>query len=325
MSVPLLEEQSGFARSVTGRAPGKINVSFECGDPREDGFHPVATLYLAVGLDEQVTALYRADGEITAELDDASTIAVDRETFPVGVDNLAVKAALALREATGVRAGADLRILKRVPVAGGMGGGSADAAAALVACNALWGTHLTRQDLASIAARLGSDVPFALYGGAAVGLGRGEDLAPVPLRSESHWVLIPASYGLSTPKVYGELDRQRERAGLSFPAPKEVSPEVLHALLEGDPHKLAASVHNDLTPASIALAPELAHVIERAEDAGALKAIVSGSGPTLACIARSSAHAERISMQVRDELDVQTIVVSAPAAGASIVPHSGSF
>lgn len=324
MSLPALEEQSGFARTVTARAPGKINVSFECGDPREDGFHPVATLYLAVGLDEEVTARHRDDGEIAAELDDASSIAVDQASFPVGADNLAVKAALALRDATGVHAGADLRILKRVPIAGGMGGGSADAAAALVACNALWETRLSRQDLASIAAGLGSDVPFALFGGAAVGLGRGEDLAPVPLRTESHWVLIPASYGLSTPKVYQELDRQRERADVSVPAPQEVSPEVLHALLEGDPLKLAASVHNDLTPASIALAPELAYVIERTEEAGAHKTLVSGSGPTLACIAHSSAHAERISMQIRDELDLQTIVVSAPAAGASILPNCGA-
>lgn len=160
-------------RSVVARAPGKINVSLEVGPPREDGYHSVATIYLAVNLFEDIRASERMDTEFTISLSPDSAPFADPETFPIGPENLVIRAAAELRAYTGVKAGADLEVTKRVPIAGGMGGGSADAAAALVACNALWETGLNREELAIVGARLGADVPFALYGGAAVGLGVG--------------------------------------------------------------------------------------------------------------------------------------------------------
>lgn len=304
---------------VIAHAPGKINCYFRVGPPREDGYHDVASLYVAVSLFEEIRATLRQDGELHLHLDEASTVVDEPETFPLGPGNLVHQAAQLLREHAGVNLGADLEILKRVPIAGGMGGGSADAAATLVACNELWGTGLDREELGRLGARLGADVPFALMGGAAIGLGVGDQLAPLLTRARTDWVLIPASYGLSTPRVYAMLDRLR--AGQSIPVPTEVDPQVIKALMEPDAQALADTLVNDLTQASLALAPELGSVRDLAEGAGALRAMVSGSGPTLALLVRDAEHAREVMAQLGDEVGVATLAVQAPAPGARIV-HS---
>lgn len=304
---------------VIAHAPGKINCYFRVGPPREDGYHDVASLYVAVSLFEEIRATLRQDGELHLRLDEASTVVDEPETFPLGPGNLVHQAAQLLREHAGVNLGADLEILKRVPIAGGMGGGSADAAATLVACNELWGTGLDREELGRLGARLGADVPFALMGGAAIGLGVGDQLAPLLTRARTDWVLIPASYGLSTPRVYAMLDRLR--AGQSIPVPTEVDPQVIKALMEPDAQALADTLVNDLTQASLALAPELGSVRDLAEGAGALRAMVSGSGPTLALLVRDAEHAREVMAQLGDEVGVATLAVQAPAPGARIV-HS---
>ncbi len=304
---------------VIAHAPGKINCYFRVGPPREDGYHDVASLYVAVSLFEEIRATLRQDGELHLRLDEASTVVDEPETFPLGPGNLVHQAAQLLREHAGVNLGADLEILKRVPIAGGMGGGSADAAATLVACNELWGTGLDREELGRLGARLGADVPFALMGGAAMGLGVGDQLAPLLTRARTDWVLIPASYGLSTPRVYAMLDRLR--AGQSIPVPTEVDPQVIKALMEPDAQALADTLVNDLTQASLALAPELGTVRDLAEGAGALRAMVSGSGPTLALLVRDAEHAREVMAQLGDEVGVATLAVQAPAPGARIV-HS---
>lgn len=304
---------------VIAHAPGKINCYFRVGPPREDGYHDVASLYVAVSLFEEIRATLRQDGELHLRLDEASTVVDEPETFPLGPGNLVHQAAQLLREHAGVNLGADLEILKRVPIAGGMGGGSADAAATLVACNELWGTGLDREELGRLGARLGADVPFALMGGAAIGLGVGDQLAPLLTRARTDWVLIPASYGLSTPRVYAMLDRLR--AGQPIPVPTEVDPQVIKALMEPDAQALADTLVNDLTQASLALAPELGTVRDLAEGAGALRAMVSGSGPTLALLVRDAEHAREVMAQLGDEVGVATLAVQAPAPGARIV-HS---
>lgn len=304
---------------VIAHAPGKINCYFRVGPPREDGYHDVASLYVAVSLFEEIRATLRQDGELHLRLDEASTVVDEPETFPLGPGNLVHQAAQLLRDHAGVNLGADLEILKRVPIAGGMGGGSADAAATLVACNELWGTGLDREELGRLGARLGADVPFALMGGAAIGLGVGDQLAPLLTRARTDWVLIPASYGLSTPRVYAMLDRLR--AGQSIPVPTEVDPQVIKALMEPDAQALADTLVNDLTQASLALAPELGTVRDLAEGAGALRAMVSGSGPTLALLVRDAEHAREVMAQLGDEVGVATLAVQAPAPGARIV-HS---
>lgn len=302
---------------VTARAPGKINVSFRVGPPRPDGYHPVASLYLAVSLFEDVAATAREDGEITVGLSGASTAVEDPEAFPLGEDNLVVRAARLLAEHTGHASGVHLEITKRVPIAGGMGGGSADAAAALVACNSLWGTGLTREELGRLGARLGADVPFALSGGAAVGLGVGDQLSPLLLRSRTDWVLALASYGLSTPAVYQQLDLLRE--GQDIEVPHAVDPDLLHALVDHDLVMLPGLLANDLTAAAVHLAPELEAVLDMGRGAGALTALVSGSGPTVALLAEDPGHAGQLATQLIDEAGIDTRIVHGPVPGARII------
>ncbi len=304
-------------QTVVARAPGKINIYFRVGAPREDGYHPVASLYLAVSLFEDVAATARTDGRITVALSEASTAVEDPESFPLGEDNLVVRAARLLAEHTGHEAGVHLEITKRVPIAGGMGGGSADAAAALVACNRLWGTGLTREELGRLGARLGADVPFALSGGAAVGLGVGDELSPLLLRSRTDWVLALASYGLSTPAVYQQLDILRGDEAIE--EPRAVDPQVVQALVAHDLVLLPGLLGNDLTSAAIQLAPELTAVLEMGRNAGALTALVSGSGPTIALLAEDPSHAGELATVLIDEAGIDTHTVHGPVHGAQII------
>lgn len=270
---------SSPAEMVHVRAPGKINVFMRVGAVMDDGYHDVATAYQAVSLYEDVRA-YPAD-DFSVEF----TGSVDTSDVPTDGTNLAIKAARMLARKTGYTGGVRLEIDKHVPVAGGMGGGSADAAATLVACDALWGTEASKDDLHALAARLGADVPFALLGGTAIGTGRGDRLSPALAIGQFQWVLALPDSQLSTPTVYTELDRHRERH-LRDIAPAQVKPSVdtavLQALRAGDPHMLAESLTNDLQAPAIHLAPEIGEVLELGEMNGALAGIVSGSGPTVA-------------------------------------------
>jgi 4-diphosphocytidyl-2-C-methyl-D-erythritol kinase len=199
-----------------------------------------------------------------------------------------------------------------------MGGGSADAAATLLACDALWDSGLSREELAHIGAELGADVPFALLGGAAVGLGVGDELSPALATGELHWVLVQAGYGLATPEVYRALDRLRLAEGREPAAPEAVEPGVLAALRRGDAAALATVLGNDLEPAAIELSPGLAAVLANGMAAGALTGLVSGSGPTVALLARSAEDAATIAGRLcADGLDASTVV--GPVPGARII------
>lgn len=264
------------------RAPGKINVFLEVGQVQDDGYHDVASAYQAVSAFEDVWAT-PAD-TISVEV----TGSVDVAGVPLDDRNLAVRAARLLVAETGYRGGVHLEIHKGVPVAGGMGGGSADAAAALVACDALWDTRLGTSQLHALAARLGADVPFALMGGTAVGVGRGDELSPALARGRFDWVIVTSQDGLSTPEVYRALDEHRARHALDIsPASRRprVDNDVLHALRAGDAAMLASSARNDLQVAALSLRPRLGDVLEAGEREGALVGLVSGSGPTLAFLA----------------------------------------
>ncbi|MFT4306543.1 MAG: 4-(cytidine 5'-diphospho)-2-C-methyl-D-erythritol kinase, partial [Microbacterium sp.] len=239
------------------RAPGKINVFLQVGAVGEDGYHDVATAYQAVSAVEDVWAS-PADGFTIAV-----SGTVDVSQVPCDDRNLAVRAARLLAQEIGWRGGVHLDVRKGVPVAGGMGGGSADAAAALVACDALWGAGLGGHDLLDLGARLGADVPFALMGGTAVGTGRGDVLSPALARGRFDWVIVTREDGLSTPEVYRALDAHRGRHAVDIaPPPRrpEVATDVLHALRAGDAAMLADAAHNDLQVAALALRPELAEV-----------------------------------------------------------------
>lgn len=301
--------------AVHVRAPGKINVFLEVGDVQDDGYHEVATAYQAVSLYEELWAT--PSDEVTLEV----TGAVPIGDVPVDDRNLAVRAVRLLQSATGVTDGVHLSIRKAVPVAGGMGGGSADAAAALVACDALWGTGLSTGELLRLAARLGADVPFAVQGGTAIGTGRGDELSPALARGRFDWVLVPHDEGMSTPVVYRALDEHRERHAVDIgPVPRRpaVDTDVLHALRQGDAGMLAASLRNDLQAAALHLRPDLAEVLEQGERAGALAGIVSGSGPTLAFLAGDEASA--IDVQVAlSASGLRALHVHGPVSGARVV------
>jgi len=214
--------------------------------------------------------------------------------------------------------GVHLEITKRVPVAGGMGGGSADAAATLLACDALWNSGLSRDELAHIAAELGADVPFSLLGGTAVGLGVGDDLSPALVKAQTDWVLVAADYGLPTPEVFRTLDRLREAEGIEAAEPTAVDPKVLQALRSGDADALSRVLVNDLQRASIELAPGLRATLGRGEALGALAGIVSGSGPTVALLTHSPAAAESLAEDLR-HYGLTALPVHGPVHGARII------
>lgn len=270
---------AGDSQVVHVRAPGKINVFLKVGKVMDDGYHDVATAYQSVSLYEDVRA-YPAD-DFSVEFGGS----IDTSGLATDGTNLAIKAARLLARKTGFRGGVRLEIEKHVPIAGGMGGGSADAAATLLACDALWGTALSKDELLVLAAKLGADVPFSFTGGTAVGTGRGDQLSPALAKGQFQWVLALAEFGMSTPGVYSELDLHRERHAQDiFPAEHQptVDPNVLQALRAGDPRMLAESLHNDLQAPALHLAPGLGKVLELGEANGALAGILSGSGPTVA-------------------------------------------
>jgi 4-diphosphocytidyl-2-C-methyl-D-erythritol kinase len=297
--------------TVTVRAPAKVNLQLSVGDPRRDGFHDVVTVYQAVSLFDDVTALPGDGLTVSVEGESASDV-------PLDDSNLALRAARLLADHVDVPARAHVHIHKGIPVAGGMAGGSADAAAALVALDQLWGLDLDRADLLTLAAQLGSDVPFALMGHTAVGTGRGEQLTPALARGQFEWVFALADGGLSTPQVYAELDRLRE--GVGHPAPA-VSEPLMAALRAADPIALGAALANDLQRAAVSLRPATAMTLEVGEEYSALASLVSGSGPTCAFLARDEEHALDLAVALSSTGVCRTVRrATGPVAGARVVP-----
>ncbi|GGS65936.1 4-(cytidine 5'-diphospho)-2-C-methyl-D-erythritol kinase [Streptomyces violaceus] len=295
--------------SVTVRVPAKVNVQLAVGPARPDGFHDLANVFLAVSLYDEVTVTPADDLRVTCEGPDADLVPLDRT-------NLAARAAEALAGRYGRSPDVHLHIAKDIPVAGGMAGGSADGAAALVACDALWETGASRDELLAICAELGSDVPFSLVGGAALGIGRGEQLTPLEVGGAFHWVFAMADRGLSTPAVFREFDRLGE--GTDIPEPV-ASQELLAALAKGDPDALAAAVSNDLQPAALSLFPELAGTLATGRAAGALAALVSGSGPTTAFLVRDPESAAAVAQALVSSGTCRTVrTASGPTPGATV-------
>ncbi|WP_405657410.1 4-(cytidine 5'-diphospho)-2-C-methyl-D-erythritol kinase [Streptomyces sp. RK9] len=294
--------------SVTVRVPAKVNVQLAVGAARPDGFHDLANVFLAVGLYDEVTVTPADELRVTCAGPGADQVPLDRT-------NLAARAAEALAARYGRRADVHLHIAKDIPVAGGMAGGSADAAGALLACDALWGTGASRAELLDICAELGSDVPFSLVGGAALGTGRGEKLAELAVGGTFHWVFAVADGGLSTPAVYREFDRLTPDA----PAPA-ASPALLDALRTGDATALAGALTNDLQPAALSLFPALTDTLKVGTEAGALAGIVSGSGPTTAFLAKDAESAERVAAALRGSGTCRGARVAVgPATGATVL------
>jgi len=304
--------------SVVARAPAKVNVHLGVGPLRPDGFHELRTVYLAVSLFDTVTAGPGDGVSLTVTGEGAAGRGAD--LVPTDRRNLVWRAAELLAASAGVTPDATLEIAKSIPAAAGLAGGSADAAAALVALDALWGTRASREDLLELAARLGSDVPFSLVGGVALGVGRGEQVTPVLSRTRWDWVLGISGEGLSTPAVYGELDRMR--AGGRVPDGTELpaAEPVVAALRSGPAAALAAALANDLQAPALALRPALGRALRAATEAGAVAALVSGSGPTVAALADGEQDAHRLAAELSGTGVFRTVrAVHGPAPGARVV------
>jgi 4-diphosphocytidyl-2-C-methyl-D-erythritol kinase len=298
--------------TVKVRVPAKINLHLGVGPLRSDGYHELHTVYHAISLYDEVTARRGDTLTLTMAGEGAGTLALDDS-------NLIIRAARALAQHAKVPAHARLHLRKSIPLAGGLAGGSADAAATLIACDALWGTNYGRDELARIAADLGSDVPFLIHGGTALGTGRGEAISPVLARANPwHWVVAIADGGLATPEVYRELDRLRD--GPQAPPPVGLPDALFTALRQRDPMVLAAALGNDMQAAALSLRPSLSETLDAGTKAGALAALVSGSGPTCVFLVRDADHAAEVAAGIEAAGVCRAVrIASGPVVGARIV------
>lgn len=302
------------AVTVTAHAPAKVNLTLSVGPREEDGYHSVATVYHALTLHDSVTAMSAIRPTLTLKSEVPGAV-------PEGDDNLAVRAVHALAAATEHKPHVALTVTKRIPIAAGLAGGSADAAAALVACNELWQTGLTTEELAEIGRELGSDVPFALYGGTMLGTGHGDLLAPVltpgTAAGSLHWTLAVSDEGLSTPAVYRRLDELRAQG--HPPAEPEMPREMLLALRVGDIVGIAAAMTNDLQEAAVAMRPGLSRTLQAGLEHGATAALVSGSGPTCVFLSETKEAADSLAVALSgDGVCSRVLRATGPARGAHL-------
>lgn len=261
--------------SVTVRVPAKVNLQLAVGPREADGFHNLVTVFQAISIYDDVTITKSAPGSgITI-----SIIGDHTHGVPADATNLAVKAAQLIANEYDFVIDAHIEVNKSIPVAGGMAGGSADAAAVIVGVNELYELEMSREEMHEFGSQLGSDVPFMISGGTAIGQGRGDQLTAALSRGTYHWVLALSTVGLSTPAVYQECDRLR--AGLDIAAP-QTSDALMQSLLAVDSKAVGQALHNDLQSAACSLRPALTLVLDVGEEYGALGSIVSGSGPTVA-------------------------------------------
>ncbi|MGV9482346.1 4-(cytidine 5'-diphospho)-2-C-methyl-D-erythritol kinase [Gordonia aichiensis] len=312
--------------AVRVRVPAKVNLHLGVGPLRDDGYHDLVTVFQALSIYDDVSVAPATALSVSVTRDNGKGVG-SREVADVPVDNsnLAARAALALGAYVGREPAVSIDIVKRIPVAGGMAGGSADAAGTLVALADLWKLDIERAELVEIAAELGSDVPFSLRGGTALGTGRGEQLVPVLARGELHWVLALARDGLSTPAVYRELDRLRESSSREV-ATGDVDPDTAHpdalisALASGDSAAVAAHLHNDLQRAALSLQPTLRRTLRAGVDAGALAGIVSGSGPTCAFLCADEVSAVNVAAELSGAGVARAVrTASGPVPGARVI------
>lgn len=301
------------SRGVTARVPAKVNLQLSVGPLGADGFHEVTTVFQAISLFDDVTVA-------TAEKGEGIKISITGQTsggVPADNSNLAVKAAQLMIKNYNLPEDLVIKLKKEIPVAGGMAGGSADAAGVIVGLDSLFELGLSRDVMESVGSKIGSDVPFSICGGVAIGTGRGDQITPALAKGSYNWVLALSGQGLATPSVYQECDRLRE--GLSI-APPVVSEPLMQALRAGDAKALGKALSNELQPAACSLRPALRLVLDVGVDYGALGGIVSGSGPTVAFLVSDDEHAMDLTVALSSSGVVSSVVrASGPTNGARII------
>lgn len=296
---------------VRVRAAAKINLALKVGPVREDGYHPLATVFQAVSLYEDITATVADPGVFTVTVN-----GVQSQAVPTDERNLAIKAARLVADTYGTTdLGVALTIDKDIPVAGGMAGGSADCAATLLACSELWGLNLSFDQLTELGRQLGADVPFALLGGTALGIDRGDELVSIPSANSYHWVVAFTDFELSTPTVFRHFDHLTAQRDVSEPA---VPQALFDALASGDVAALGAALVNDLQEPAVALRPKISQLLQAGEELGAVASLMSGSGPTCAFLVANEADGLILADQlISTELCRDARCVTGPVPGAT--------
>jgi len=301
------------SRGVVARVPAKVNLQLSVGPLGSDGFHEVTTVFQAISLFDDVTVATAPDG-------DGIKISISGQTssgVPADSSNLAVKAAELMIKNYDLPTDLIIKLKKEIPVAGGMAGGSADAAGVIVGLDSLFELGLSRDEMEVVGSKIGSDVPFSICGGVAIGTGRGDQITPALAKGNYSWVLALSGQGLSTPSVYQECDRLREGLSISSPA---VSEQLMQALRAGDAKALGKALTNELQPAACSLRPALRLVLDVGVDYGALGGIVSGSGPTVAFLVSDDDHAMDLTVALSASGVVSSVVrATGPAHGARII------
>ena len=300
-------------KSVTVRVPAKVNLQLSVGPREADGYHQLVTVFQAISIFDEVTVKIAEQGS-------GINLSVSGDQIhgvPTDASNLVVKAAELIATKFEIDIDADIEVKKFIPVAGGMAGGSADAAATIVAIDELYSLDMTREEMHEVASQLGSDVPFLLSGGTAIGQGRGDQLTAALSRGTYHWVLALSSVGLSTPAVYNECDRLRQGLDISEP---QISDVLMQALLSADPKTVGNVLVNDLQPAACSLRPALRLILDVGQEYGALGAIVSGSGPTVAFLVSDEEHGLDLAVALSTSGVVGSVTRAfGPVHGAKVV------
>jgi 4-diphosphocytidyl-2-C-methyl-D-erythritol kinase len=301
------------SRGVIARVPAKVNLQLAVGPLGNDGFHEVTTVFQAISLFDDVTV------ETAAE-NNGISIQVTGQTstgVPSDSSNLAVKAATLMIKNYDLPSDINIKLKKEIPVAGGMAGGSADAAGVIVGLDSLFELGLSRDEMEMVGSKIGADVPFSICGGVAIGTGRGDQITPALFKGSYNWVLALSGQGLATPSVYAECDRLREGLSISTPV---VSEQLMQALRAGDAKALGKSLSNDLQPAACSLRPALRLVLDVGLDYGALGGIVSGSGPTVVFLVKDDEHAMDLTVALSSSGVISSVVRATGAvAGARII------
>lgn len=273
--------------SLRARAAAKVNLGLYVGPLQPGGrYHEVVSVLQSIAIWDELEV------EVVPE---GLGLEVEGGGLPPDETNLVLVAARELARRSRDLPGARFRLRKGIPVSAGLGGGSADGAAALIALDRLWGLHLPAVNLHAMAAEVGSDVPFCIAGGTAVATGRGDKIREVPSKGSTWWVVGIDHEQLATQHVYDHFDE----LGLATPLDGRWPEELLAALVAGDLRRLAGALHNDLEPAAFDLLPALAKSKQRLLEAGALGAIMSGSGPTMLGLCGDEDHATQVARAVR--------------------------
>ena len=297
-------------KSVTVQVPAKVNLQLSVGPKESDGYHQVVTVFQAISLFDNIKIAEADQFSIAVSGDYTNGIPLDQS-------NLVYKAIELMAEEFETDKNLEVSIQKSIPIAGGMAGGSADAAAVLFGIDQLYRLGLSKDELSEIARKLGSDVPFMLHGGTAVGRGHGDEITPALSRGTYHWVIAVSSTGLATPAVYAECDRLR--TGLDIKAPT-LNDELLQALLSGDATRVGKSLSNDLQAAACSIRPALRLILDTGQEYGALGGVVSGSGPSVAFLVADEDHSLDLAVALTSSGVVGSVArAQGPVTGAKII------